>query len=80
MVLPSDERTERGDEGREGSAVVANTGGEGMVSGGFGHVSAEKMEPVGDVDTIDSISKAALGTVRPSSGGLLLIRGDTNGV
>jgi hypothetical protein len=35
--------------------------GEGVVSGGFGHVSAEKMEPVGDADTIDSASNDCLG-------------------
>lgn len=53
-----------------GAKAVGDSG-EGMLSGGFGQVSAEKMEPVGDADTIDSISKAALGTVRFSSGGLL---------
>jgi len=63
--------------------VAAKTGSdpvEGIVGGGFGHVSAEKMEPVGDADTIDSASKAALGTVRFSSGGLLMTRGETTGV
>jgi len=53
--------------------------GEGTVGGGVGHVSAEKMEPVGDVDMIDSASKAALGTVRFIFGGLLLLGGDITG-
>lgn len=56
--------------------MAAKAGGdsdEGILSGGFGHVSADKMEPVEDADMIDSTSKAALGTVRFSIDCLLFM-------
>lgn len=79
IVLPSDEREDRGEGGRQRSAMAADARGETgeyMVGGGLGHVSADRMEPVRD-DLSESPSVNAAGTV-----GVSVIRsfgGYTNG-
>ena len=62
IVLPSDERVERGDEGRGGTAKAADARGETeeyMV--GDCHVSTGKREPLGDEERIGSPLAAAVG-------------------
>lgn len=57
IVLPSDERVERGDEGRGRSTIVAEARGETkgrMIGSGCGHVSAGKKELLGDAERIGS--------------------------
>ncbi len=63
-VLPSDERMETGDEGRGGSAIAAEAGGEieeRKDGGGCSHVSVGKKELSGDRERIGSPFIAAVG-------------------
>jgi hypothetical protein len=63
IVLPSDERVERGDEGRGGSAKTAEARDETeeRMVGGCCHVSAGKRESLGDGKRIGSPLTAAVG-------------------
>jgi hypothetical protein len=61
-VLPSDERVERGDEGRGGSTIVGEARGEEYMAGdGCGHVSSGKKELSGDAERTGSPLIAAVG-------------------
>ena len=64
IVLPSEERVERGDEGRGGNAMAAEARGESgecIVGGSCCHVSAGKREFSGDGKRIGSPLAAAVG-------------------
>jgi hypothetical protein len=74
IVLPSDERVERSDAGREGSAIAAEARsepGECMVGDGCCHVSAGKRELLGDGKRIGSPLAAAVGMAEVPAGNRL---------
>lgn len=71
IVLPTDERVERGDEGRGGPVKAAEAPGETeecMGGGSCCHVSAGKRGLLGDGERIGSAMAAAVGMVEALAG------------
>lgn len=70
IVLPSEERVERGDEGRKGSTIAEARGEtEGCkVDGGCSHVPAGKRESLGDGKRIGSPLVTAVGMAEVLAG------------
>jgi len=69
IVLPNDERVERGDEGRGGSEIATEARGETeerSVGGSCGHISAGKKVLSGDPERIGSPFIAAVGVLAGS--------------
>lgn len=71
IVLPSDERVERGDEGRGGTAIEPILAAEARRETEECHVSAGKRELLGDGKRIGSPLTAAVGMVEVLAGNCL---------